>query len=48
METKILVIEDDLSIRTDILELLEEEGYAVMGAEDGRVGVQLAREFCPT
>lgn len=47
METKILVIEDDLSIRTDVLELLEEEGYAVMGAEDGRVGVQLAREFLP-
>jgi len=47
MITKILVIEDDLSIRTDLLEMLEEEGYAVMGAEDGRVGVQLAREFLP-
>jgi two-component system sensor histidine kinase/response regulator len=47
METKILVIEDNPSIRTDLLEMLEEEGYAVMGAENGRVGVQLAREFLP-
>jgi len=44
---KILVIEDQDSIRTNLLELLDAEGYSVMGAENGRVGVQLAREFLP-
>ena len=47
MTNKILVIEDQDSIRTNILELLDAEGYEVMGAENGRVGVQLAREFLP-
>lgn len=44
---KVLVIEDQAAIRANILELLDAEGYAVMGAENGRVGVQLAREFLP-
>jgi two-component system, sensor histidine kinase and response regulator len=47
MTNKILVIEDQDSIRANILELLDAEGYEVMGAENGRVGVQLAREFLP-
>jgi two-component system, sensor histidine kinase and response regulator len=47
MINKILVIEDQDAIRTNILELLDAEGYEVMGAENGRVGVQLAREFLP-
>lgn len=47
MTNKILVIEDQDPIRTNILELLDAEGYSVMGAENGRVGVQLAREFLP-
>jgi two-component system, sensor histidine kinase and response regulator len=44
---KVLVIEDQEAIRANILELLDAEGYAVMGAENGRVGVQFAREFLP-
>ncbi len=44
---KILVIEDQDSIRANILELLDAEGYSVMGAENGRIGVALAREFLP-
>jgi CheY-like chemotaxis protein len=47
MTSKILIIEEEDSIRTDILELLDAEGYEVMGAENGRVGVELAREFLP-
>jgi len=45
--TKILVIEDQDGIRTNLLELLDAQLYSVMGAENGRVGVQLAREFLP-
>ncbi len=44
---KILVIEDQDSIRTNLLELLDVQGYSVMGAENGLVGLQLAREFLP-
>jgi two-component system sensor histidine kinase/response regulator len=47
MTNKILVIEDQEAIRTNILELLDAEGYSVMGAENGRVGVLLACEFLP-
>jgi len=47
MTSKILIIEDQDSIRMNLLELLDAEGYEVMGAENGRVGVELAREFHP-
>src|SRR5262245_9002634 len=39
---KILVIEDDPVILANVLELLAEEGYASLGAADGRAGVSLA------
>jgi signal transduction histidine kinase len=44
---KILVIEDAQSLRKDILEMLGFEGYKAIGAENGIVGVQKAREFMP-
>ena len=44
---KILVIEDAQSLRRDILEMLRFEGYDVVGAEDGLVGVDRAREEMP-
>jgi two-component system, sensor histidine kinase and response regulator len=44
---KILVVEDQDPIRANILELLDAQGYSVMGAENGRVGVNLAHEFLP-
>jgi signal transduction histidine kinase len=47
MISKVLIIEDQDSIRTNILELLDAEGYEVMGAENGREGVELARKFLP-
>jgi signal transduction histidine kinase len=44
---KILVVEDAQSLRKDILEMLGFEGYDTIGAENGIVGVQRAREFRP-
>jgi signal transduction histidine kinase len=44
---KILVIEDDRSIRETILELLTAEGFQVVVAEDGKIGIQKAQEHTP-
>jgi signal transduction histidine kinase len=44
---KILVIEDVHYLRNDILEMLRLEGYEVAGAENGLIGVQVARDFMP-
>jgi two-component system, sensor histidine kinase and response regulator len=45
--TKILVIEDVHYLRNDVVEMLKYEGFDVRGAENGRVGVEVAREFMP-
>src|SRR5690348_3314554 len=44
---KILVVEDAQSLRKDILEMLGFEGFHAIGAENGLIGVQRAREFLP-
>jgi CheY-like chemotaxis protein len=44
---KILVVEDAHSLRKDILEMLGFEGFEAIGAENGLVGVQKAREHLP-
>lgn len=44
---RILVIEDDDSVRDNLVELLEAEGFDVHSAENGTVGVQLAWESHP-
>jgi signal transduction histidine kinase len=44
---KILVIEDAHLLRNDIIETLNLEGYQVVGAENGLVGVEMAREHRP-
>ena len=44
---KILVIEDEAGIRNNLLELLEENGFDVLEAEDGLVGIKLATEQRP-
>ena len=44
---KILVVEDELFIRENLIELLEIEGFCCFGAENGEVGVQLAKEHQP-
>ena len=45
--TKILVVEDEHSLRKDIMEMLSFEGYTLLGAENGRVGIQEARKHLP-
>lgn len=43
----ILLIDDNDDIRNDITEILELEGFDVLGAPNGEVGIQLARECSP-
>lgn len=43
----ILVIEDDINVRHNILELLENEGFNLIAAENGQIGVKLAQEQMP-
>jgi two-component system, sensor histidine kinase and response regulator len=45
--SKLVVIDDDVSVRSNLVELFEMEGFEVFGAENGRVGVQLARQHLP-
>ncbi len=45
--TKILVIEDAKDLRDDVVEMLTLEGYETKGAENGVVGVNLARQIYP-
>jgi two-component system cell cycle response regulator DivK len=43
----ILIVEDDPDCRAEIRVLLEEEGYAVLEAADGRTALRLARAHHP-
>jgi DNA-binding NtrC family response regulator len=43
----VLVIEDDLLVRSNVLDLLEAEGYSGLGAENGERGVELAVQHLP-
>jgi len=46
--TRVLVAEDEALIRLDLVELLEDAGYIVVGqAQDGEEAVNLARELEP-
>jgi len=45
--SKILVIEDAEPLRSDIMEMLTFEGFEVKGAENGIVGIDVAREYVP-
>lgn len=47
MSKKILVIEDDKTVRQNISSLLNEEGYTVYTAKDGEEGLLTARKVCP-
>jgi len=45
--TKILVIEDEQALRVNLQTLLEAEDFQSLGAANGRIGVDLAREQLP-
>jgi response regulator NasT len=48
MTTRVVIAEDEALIRLDLKEMLEEEGYAVVGeAGDGETAVKLAEEHRP-
>lgn len=44
---KILIIEDDSNVRGNIAALLEEENFAVAIADNGKAGIEKAKEFLP-
>ena len=44
---RILVIEDDVTLRANILEWLSFENFEVIGAPNGMLGLQIAREQQP-
>jgi len=44
---KVLVVEDERAVLEDILELLGFEGFETLRAENGLMGIQLAREQLP-
>ncbi len=45
--TKILVIEDERATRANIVSFLESEGFEMLVAENGRLGIQLAQRHLP-
>jgi DNA-binding response OmpR family regulator len=45
--TKILVIEDEESVRENILELLDTEGFEALAAKNGRIGLFVAHQELP-
>ena len=45
--TKILVIEDETTVRENILELLDAEGFDAIAAENGRIGLAMAQQHLP-
>ncbi len=47
MPTSILIIEDDDASRELVKYLLEMAGYVILGADDGRAGVELALTASP-
>ena len=47
MTGRILVVEDDPVIRANVLELLVEEGFEVVAAQDGADGLALAKARVP-
>lgn len=47
MRKKILIIEDDLGVRENIITLLSEEGYNVLSAKGGESGIRISKEESP-
>lgn len=47
MSRRILIVEDDLEIRKNLSTILEMNGYDVIGAGNGSLGLQLALQYLP-
>ena len=47
MKKKILIIEDQAPMRRNIALMLQLEGYSVVSAENGRIGLEMARKEKP-
>ena len=47
MSRKILIIEDNLEVRENTAEILELADFEVITAENGKIGVALAKEHLP-
>jgi two-component system phosphate regulon response regulator PhoB len=47
MAKKVLVVDDELDIRTFIITLLETENYKPLSANDGKEGLEIARREKP-
>lgn len=47
MKRKILVIEDEKTTLNSIVEFLLNEGFEAIGAENGRIGIELAQKHLP-
>jgi CheY-like chemotaxis protein len=45
--TKILVIEDEMTVRENLLELLEAENFETVAAENGKIGIEKAISAAP-
>jgi CheY-like chemotaxis protein len=43
----ILIVDDEAPIRHVLLDLLADEGYQTMGAPNGRIALEMAREYHP-
>jgi len=44
---KILIIEDEADVRANLIDLLELEDYEVLEAENGLIGIEIARKELP-
>jgi DNA-binding response OmpR family regulator len=44
---RILIIEDDNSVRSNIVELCNEESFVTFEAENGKIGISLAKKINP-
>ncbi len=47
MKKKVLIIEDNIDIRENVVEILELAGYEARGAKNGKAGVELALNYLP-
>src|ERR1051326_6895867 len=47
MKTKILIIEDEYSIRENIVDILQMEDFTVLATDNGVEGVEVARDEIP-